>query len=376
MCAATRPAGFHSSPAATPEQLHRRNVEDGLVADPAQFAAAARLTDLRARLMAAKPSRDGLARTLRLQRRRDPVRGLYLWGGVGAGKTYLMDLFHQSLPFVDKRRLHFHRFMRAVHDDLRSLAGRSDPLRRVAQRFARQARVLCFDEFAVSDIGDAMILGELLGGLFAQGVTLVATSNTPPERLYENGLQRRRFLPAIDLLRVHIESLRVAAGEDYRLRVLRRDGAYRLLSEPGAESALGESFRALCHGAIATDERLVVNGRAIVARYCAGDVAWFEFRALCDGPRANDDYIELARLFSTIVLHGVPVFHSNTEDQARRFIALVDELYDRNVKFLISAWAPPGDLYRGALLTNEFARTTSRLHEMQSDVYLRRTHRP
>ena len=376
MRAATGSGGLHSSPAATPEQLHRRNVEGGLVADPAQFAAAARLTDLRARLLAAKPSSNGLARSLRLRRRRDPVRGLYLWGGVGAGKTYLMDLFHRSLPFVDKRRLHFHRFMRGVHDDLRSLAGRTDPLRRVARRFARRARVLCFDEFAVSDIGDAMILGELLDGLFAHGVTLVATSNIPPERLYENGLQRRRFLPAIDLLRVHTESVRVAAGEDYRMRVLRRDGAYQLLSEPGAESALGESFDALCNAQIAADECLVINARPIVARYCAGDLAWFEFSALCDGPRANDDYIELARLFSTIVLHGVPVFHPDTESQARRFIALVDELYDRNVKLLLSAWAPPEQLYRGVLLTSEFERTASRLHEMQSHAYLRRTHRP
>ena len=374
----SRHRSSHLDPAhsATPEELHRGNVERGLVADAAQFAVAERLTDLRARLLAAKPPGNRLHRALGLRRRREPVRGLYLWGGVGRGKTYLMDLFHQSLPFADKRRAHFHRFMRRVHDELRALAGQPDPLLRVADRFANEARVLCFDEFAVSDIGDAMILGELLGGLFARGVTLVATSNTPPDRLYENGLQRRRFLPAIDLIHANTETLQVAAGADYRLRVLRRDGAYRLLDEPHAEAALRESFRALCHAAIAENERLTINGRAIVARYCSEDVAWFEFATLCDGARASDDYIELARLFSTVVLHGVPVFDHAKEDMARRFIALVDEFYDRNVKFLLSAWAPPQRLYRGALLNHEFTRTESRLQEMQSDAYLRRTHRP
>lgn len=371
-----RSSHLDTAESATPEELHRRNVERGLVADAAQFAVAERLTDLRTRLLAAKPPSNRLHRALGFGRRREPVRGLYLWGGVGRGKTYLMDLFHQSLPFADKRRAHFHRFMRRVHDELRALAGQPDPLLRVADRFAREARVLCFDEFAVSDIGDAMILGELLGGLFARGVTLVATSNTPPDRLYENGLQRRRFLPAIDLIHANTDAVQVAAGADYRLRVLRRDGAYRLLDEPDAEAALRESFRALCHAKITENERLTINGRTIIARYCAEDVAWFEFAALCDGARASDDYIELARLFSTVVLHGVPVFDHAKEDLARRFIALVDEFYDRNVKLLLSAWAPPQRLYRGALLNHEFARTESRLQEMQSDAYLRRTHRP
>lgn len=362
---------------ATPEQLHRRNVAGGLVADPSQFALAARLTDLRARLLAAKrPPGAGLARALGIRRRREPVRGLYLWGGVGRGKTYLMDLFHQSLPFADKRRIHFHRFMRQVHDELRELAGQPDPLLHVADRFARRTRVLCIDEFAVSDIGDAMILGELLGGLFGRGVTLVATSNTPPERLYENGLQRRRFLPALDLIRAHTDTVQATTGTDYRLRVLRRDGAYRLLSEPGAETALRESWQALCHSGIKQDERLTINGRTIAARYCAEGVAWFEFAEVCGGARGAGDYIELARLFSTVVLHGVPVFDHGTEDQARRFVILVDEFYDRNVKLLLSAWAPPAALYRGALLTAEFARTASRLQEMQGEAYLRRTHRP
>ena len=359
----------------TPEDVHQRNVENGFLADPGQFALAARLTDLRARLLAERrPVRAG-GGLARLFRRAEPVRGLYLWGGVGRGKTYLLDVFHRSLPFQDKRRLHFHRFMRRVHDDLRTFAGTPNPLRRVADRFAGEARVLSFDEFAVSDIGDAMILGELLAGLFARGVTLVATSNTPPERLYENGLQRRRFLPAIHLLRTHTETVHVAAGTDYRLRVLGRGGMYRLASKPGAEAGLWASFQALCPAGIRENTRLLINDRPIVARYCAEDVAWFDFPAICEGPRGSDDYIELARLFPTVIVVGVPVFGPEREDAARRFIALVDEFYDRNVKLLLSAAAPPDALYRGALLTTEFTRTVSRLREMQGDAYLGRTHR-
>ena len=364
----------------TPEELHRRNVENGLDADAGQFASAGRLTELRARLVAAgRPRRPAWLRALPRRQPRS-VRGLYLWGGVGRGKTYLMDLFHQSLPFADKRRLHFHRFMRLVHDDLRHLAGRPDPMRLVADRFAGQARVLCLDEFAVADIGDAMILGELLGGLFERGVTLVATSNTPPQRLYENGLQRRRFLPAIERIERHTEVVRIDGGVDYRLRVLQREGLYQLLSQPGAEAALRDSFAALsrtsAHTAVLEGRALAINGRPVTARYCAEEVVWFDFPALCEGPRHNDDYIELARLYSTVVVWGVPVFDPAREAEARRFIGLVDELYDRGVKLLVAAEAEPEQLYRGALLRNEFARTASRLREMRGDAYLGRPHRP
>lgn len=367
-----RPANQLPGDTDTPEQVHRRNVENGLAADPSQIAVAARLTDLRARLLAAR-ARAGVAR---LFRRDVPVRGLYLWGGVGRGKTYLLDTFHRSLPFADKRRVHFHRFMRRVHEDLRAFAGKPNPLKRVADRFAGEAGVLSFDEFAVSDIGDAMLLGELLARLFERGVTLVATSNTPPERLYENGLQRRRFLPAIDLIRTHTDTMHMASGTDYRLRVLGRGGMYQLASNAGAEAELRARFRALCNDHVVDGARLRVNGRPILARHCAEDVAWFEFAALCEGPRGSDDYIELARIFSTVVVQGVPVFNADKEDAARRFIALVDEFYDRGVKLLLSAWAPPEALYRGVLLTGEFARTASRLREMQGEAYLARMHRP
>ena len=368
----------HGTPgeSATPEELHRRNVKNGLDADPAQFASAERLTDLRARLVTASAKRGPPWLRALPGRQTRPVRGLYLWGGVGRGKTYLMDLFHHSLPFADKQRLHFHRFMRLVHDDLRRFAGRADPLRIVAGRFARKTRVLCLDELAVADIGDAMILGGLLGNLFERGVTLVATSNTPPQRLYENGLQRRRFLPAIERIERHTDVVHMGGDVDYRLRVLQRDGMYRLLSRAGCEAALRQSFVALSRTSALDGRTLVVNGRALTARHCAEDVVWFDFPALCEGPRHNDDYIELARLYSTVVVFGVPVFNAAKEAQARRFIGLVDELYDRGVKLVVAAEAEPEQLYQGVLLTDEFARTASRLREMRGNAYLGRPHRP
>ena len=358
----------------TPAEAHRRNVQAGLAEDPAQAALAAHLTALQQELLATERTWEAGRRRWRVWRWRAPVvRGLYLWGGVGRGKTYLMDLFHELLPLAAKRRLHFHRFMRLVHDELRRLEGRADPLREAAAGMARETRVLCLDEFHVSDIGDAMILGELLGGLFAAGVTVVATSNTAPSQLYANGLQRRRFLPAIAQIERHMAVVHVAGDADYRLAVLRREGIYRV---GAAADALLASFRALSHGEPTPDAVVIFNGRPIRSRSCAGDVAWFEFAAVCDGPRSNDDYIELARLFSTVLVSGVPVFDAAKEDQARRFIGLVDEFYDRNVKLLLSAAAPPEELYAGNLLGAEFARTNSRLIEMQSPDYLRRSHRP
>ena len=354
----------------TPAEAHARNVLRGLNDDPVQAALAERLTALRSELIAAGEVRNGL---VRLFRRRAPVRGLYLWGGVGRGKTYLLDLFHESLPFEDKSRLHFHRFMQRVHGDLKGLAGRSDPLEIVAERFADEARVLCFDEFFVSDIGDAMILAGLLRGLFERGVTMVATSNIAPSRLYENGLQRRRFRPAIGLIERHTAVVEVGGDTDYRLQVLRRDGLYRT---DGDRDALHRSFLALIHAKPVENHALAVNDRPIVARYWAEDVVWFDFAAICDGPRSADDYIELARIFATVVVDGVPVFDSGKEDQARRFISLIDEFYDRNVKMLLAAAAPLSALYQGERLTAEFERTRSRITEMQGDEYLHRTHRP
>ncbi|MXY58141.1 MAG: AFG1 family ATPase [Gammaproteobacteria bacterium] len=365
-----------TSPALTPAEAHCRNVRNGFAADPAQFALASRLTELRDRLTASDEG-SRVEQWLRRAFRRPPetVSGLYLWGDVGRGKTYLMDLFHETLPVVRKRRFHFHRFMQRVHADLRALEGRTDPLKTVAEGFAADARVLCFDEFFVSDIGDAMILGELLKHLFEHQVTLVATSNVAPAKLYENGLQRRRFLPAIDLIQRHTDVVHVGGETDYRLRVFKRGDVYRT---DGRTTDLLDSFRALCHADPAEDEDLIINDRPIRARYCAEDAVWFDFDALCRGPRSQNDYIELARLFSTVVVDGVPLFNAEAESEnaARRFISLVDEFYDRNVKVLFSAAAPVDALYGGSLLTMEFERTRSRIVEMQSDAYLRRMHRP
>jgi len=363
----------------TPEETHRENVRNGFTADPSQFAIAGRLTELRRCLIEAQDGRGIGTRLERLFRRtRDPVEGLYLWGGVGRGKTYLMDVFHDSLPFDGKRRLHFHRFMQRVHGELRGLTGRRNPLETVAERFAGESRVLCFDEFYVSDIGDAMILGELLAGLFRRGVCLVATSNVAPDDLYENGLQRRRFLPAIDLIKRHTAVVHADGEVDYRLRMLQRTDVYRT---DGDTQALRASFEALCHTRPLVDQELLVNDRPIRARYTAEDAVWFDFEAICEGPRSQNDYIELARLFSTVVVNGIPEFDSgddsgDSENAARRFISLVDEFYDRNVKVLFAAAAPVEGLYRGSRLAMEFARTESRINEMQGDAYLHRMHRP
>jgi cell division protein ZapE len=352
----------------------------GFVDDPAQRVVVRRLTALTDALAARDARRVGRLQSWwrRLSDRPlQPVRGIYLWGGVGRGKTFLMDLFFESLPFPDKLRLHFHRFMQRVHRDLTRYSGIASPLEAVAEDIATEARVLCFDEFHVSDIGDAMILGELFRALFRRGVTLVATSNQAPKELYPNGLQRGRFLPAIALLETHTDVVHLDSAVDYRLRVLERAEIYHYPLDAAADQSLSASFRALAPdgAAIQSDTALEVEGRLIRCRKNADDVAWFDFPALCDGPRSQADYIELAREYHAVLVSGVPVFSRAMEDQARRFISLVDEFYDRNVKLILSAAAPVDELYQGERLTFEFARTRSRLLEMQSHAYLERTHR-
>lgn len=362
----------------TPQQLYQRSLaQQGMTPDPAQEQAVAALDDLQQRLLAEPPRKSLLERLLPgLRRQRlEPVRGLYMWGGVGRGKTWLMDLFYESLPFEAKLRVHFHRFMRRVHQDLRSLAGQRNPLLGVADRFAADARVLCFDEFFVSDITDAMILGELLDALFARGVTLVATSNIPPRELYKDGLQRRRFLPAIDLLERHTEVLNVDGGTDYRLRSLERAEIYHTPLDAAADISLAASFDSLAPGVASEGEVLEIEGRPIRSRRLADDVVWFDFAALCAGPRSQNDYIELAREFHAVLLSDVPQFTARIEDQARRFISLVDEFYDRGVKLILSAAVPLEELYAGERLRFEFERTRSRLLEMQSREYLAQHHR-
>ena len=303
------------------------------------------------------------------------IKGLYFWGGVGRGKTWLVDTFHDSLPFDDKMRTHFHRFMQRVHKELEVHKGQKNPLTQVAAKLAGEARVICLDEFFVKDITDAMILGNLLDALFAQGVVLVTTSNIVPDELYKNGLQRDRFLPAIDLLNRHCEVVNVDAGIDYRMRTLTREEVFHTPPGDSADEALQESFVHLA-GEPGEEETLRINGRALKARRCHEGVVWFDFKTLCDGPRSQNDYIELSRQYHSVLISNVPVMGAAIEDQARRFINLVDEFYDRAVKLVMSAEAEPESLYSGGELAFEFERTVSRLQEMQSSEYLALTHKP
>ncbi len=366
--------------ARTLREIYQRQIlERGFRADPAQLAIVGRLEALRSQLIAAQRASGSLGgRLLRAIGRRHapaPPRGLYLWGPVGRGKTWLMDLFFQSLPFPERRRRHFHRFMHDVHAQLKSLRDVEAPLETVAERLAAEVRVLCFDELFVTDIADAMILAGLFGGLFRRGVTLVATSNVPPGDLYRDGLQRQRFLPAIELIEQHVEVVPAGGDRDYRLRRLTQAGTYLPSGDADTPERLRALFADLSDHADASGGTVEIEGRPIpVVRQSEG-AAWFEFEALCAGPRSQDDYIEIARTYQSVVVADVPVMDTLREDPARRFIALIDELYDRCVKLVISAAAPPAQLYRGERLRLEFQRTASRLTEMQSEDYLARHHR-
>lgn len=306
-----------------------------------------------------------------------PVRGLYMWGGVGRGKTWLMDLFFRAIPGDRKLRLHFHRFMLRVHQELTELQGQSDPLEIIADRFKAQTDILCFDEFFVSDITDAMLLGTLMEALFARGIALVATSNIPPDDLYRNGLQRARFLPAIELIKRHCDIMNVDAGIDYRLRTL--TSAHLWMQPLNDETAreMERMFVALA-GVARDDEKPVldVNHRPLPTLGVAEGVVAMDFHTLCGEARSQHDYIELSRRFHSVLLYNVPVMLNRTEDQARRFLALVDEFYERHVKLVVAAEASLFEIYQGERLKFEYQRCLSRLQEMQSEEYLRLEHLP
>jgi cell division protein ZapE len=343
--------------------------------DVAQETVVDLLDDLRQRLHEHRPQR-GISRFFR--RADSPsdgnVRGAYLWGGVGRGKTFLMDLFFESLAVENKKRIHFHRMLRDVHERMQALGNVEDPLDKVADDIARNTTVLCFDEFFVSDIGDAMILGRLLAALFERGVTLVATSNSHPDDLYKGGLQRQQFIPAIERLKEHTDIVHIGGGVDYRLRLLQQAGTYLTPNDDDARSRLQHFFDDSASSDITADALLDVNGREIRAKLCAKGIAWFEFNDICDGPRSQNDYIEIARWYPTVIVSGIPKLGPDLENQARRLIALVDEFYDRRVKLILSAAAPVDALYAGEHLDFEFERTVSRLIEMQSTDYLAAPH--
>ena len=361
--------------AGLPSELYAAGVARGdWQDDPAQRAVLVELDRLHAALGTAQGS-TGLLGRLFGRDEASATRGLYLWGGVGRGKTFLVDLFYDSLDFPQKQRAHFHRFMREIHAQLKAHAGERDPLAAIAKQWRREMRVLVLDEFFVTDIGDAMLLGRLLERLFAEGVTLVTTSNTAPQNLYRDGLQRDRFLPAIAQLREHCVELAADGREDYRLRALTRSPVYRAPLDGDSEAWLAGRWQALAAGAPARNGSIEIEGRRIAVRGRGRGIAWFDFAALCEGPRSTDDYIEVAREFQIVLVGGIPSFDAGNEDAARRFVNLIDELYDRQVTVVCTAAAAPVALYSGQRLAGAFERTASRLIEMQSAEYLASQHK-
>lgn len=366
----------------TPLERYQQDLKrDDFSYDPTQEMAVGHLQrlydDLVATERAPKPSfMQRLGGRLKRQKQ-EPIKGLYFWGGVGRGKTYLMDTFYDSLPFERKTRTHFHRFMQRVHQELKALDGTKNPLVEIGRKYADEARIICFDEFFVTDITDAMILGGLMQELFNNGVSLVATSNIVPDGLYKDGLQRQRFLPAIDMLKRYTEVVNVDGGIDYRLRTLEQAELYHWPLDATADQSLAHSFASLVPDCEAEerDALVGVNGRDIKARRLCEDVAWFDFSALCEGARSQNDYIELGKIYHAVLLSNVPQMGRHNDDAARRFINLVDEFYDSGVKLIISAEVPIHQIYTEGRLNFEIERTQSRLLEMQSHEYLAREHR-
>lgn len=307
---------------------------------------------------------------------RESITGIYFWGGVGRGKTYLVDTFYECLPFENKMRVHFHRFMHRVHEELKTLGGQSDPLKIIAKRFADETCIICFDEFFVSDITDAMILGTLFEELFAHNVTLVATSNIIPDELYRNGLQRERFLPAIKLINLHCDIVNVDSGVDYRLRTLEQAEIFHYPLDQQASENLNHYFKQLSVEVGSQNKIIEINNRELATVQESDGVVHFEFATLCESARSQSDYMELSRIYHTVLLANVTQMNAENDDAARRFIALVDEFYERNVKLIMSAEVPLEDLYSDGRLMFEFKRCLSRLLEMQSHDYLASEHLP
>lgn len=303
-----------------------------------------------------------------------PIRGIYLWGGVGRGKTFLMDIFYQCLPIESKRRVHFHRLMNEVHQSLRLLEGVEYPLQQVAIELSKNTKVLCLDEFVIIDIADAMIMSGLLEALFAEGVVLVTTSNNLPQDLYHDGLQRARFLPAIDLIIKHCDVVNLDGTHDYRLQGLQQTHLYMV---PHSPIVLDEINGYLAEHVTPYQSRataISINDRNLQFQFCAEDTIWFNFDQLCKTNRSQSDYLELARMFNTIILTDIELMSSQSDDVARRFVLLIDVLYDHHVVLICSASASPWELYQGKRLAFEFDRTASRLIEMRSQQYLAQAH--
>jgi len=349
------------------ERFQQALSERGYQADAAQLAAAERLQRLADDLEHFRIVRSNVLK--RVVFRPEVPRGVWLHGGVGRGKSFIMDCFFEAVSIRRKGRLHFHEFMRGVHRELRDLRSVADPLDEVARRVARRYRLICFDEFHLSDIADALILERLLVGLFSNGVTFVMTSNYAPDGLYPDGLHRESVLPAIELLKERLDVVAVDGGADYRRLTLGGLETYLTPLGPAADAALEKAFNGLATGSD-EDPLLRIEKREIEARRRAGGVVWFEFSTLCQGPRSQNDYLEIANQFHTVILSGVPQMGAGMSSEARRFTWLVDILYDQRVKLVMSAAVGPNDLYLAGAMAGEFLRTASRLTEMQSPDYL------
>jgi len=362
----------------TPLTLYQAALASGQYSpDDAQLNAVTLLDDLFHRLVLAEQPKSLWDKfKVRLNGPSEPIQGLYFWGGVGRGKTWLMDLFFDHLPIQRKMRLHFHRFMHQLHEQLTAYKGQRDPLIKIADELAAETRVICFDEFFVSDITDAMLLGGLFEALFARGVCLVSTSNIPPHRLYWNGLQRERFVPAIRLIERYTQVVNVDGGIDYRLRTLEKAEIFHSPLDEAARLNLNRSFDLLATEEKTPGSEIEVEHRRIQTVRCAEGVVWFEFAQICETARSHSDYIEISRCFHTVMVSDVPQLHARDEAAARRFISLVDEFYERNVKLMLTAEVELASIYCGQLLAFEYQRTLSRLQEMQSHDYLAREHLP
>ncbi len=370
------PRGKAKIGAMTPIQRYQQDIDDDLIQpDAAQRQAVEMLDVIYSKLInPPKQKKSFFKHLLNKDQTLKPEPGLYMWGGVGRGKTYLMDLFFDSLPFKQKKRVHFHRFMQGIQDELKDMRDLQNPLDIIAEKSAKDIRVLCLDEFQVHDIADAMILAGLLQALFDRGVSLITTSNTQPDLLYNDGLQRDRFLPAIDLLKTHTTILNVDGGNDYRLRALNQAQTWLCPPDEDSDQELKQYFEQLSTTAHTTED-LIIFQRPIPVILRSQGIAWFEFNALCDGPRGQADYIELSRIFHTIQISNIPVMTWEQDDKARRFIELIDEFYDRHVNLIASADAQPAELYQGERLSAMFERTSSRLLEMQSEEYMALEHK-
>ncbi|SMF31737.1 cell division protein ZapE [Pseudogulbenkiania subflava] len=346
--------------------------KDGFIHDPVQETAVGLLDTLWQQLVDFKAKRNRfLGRSLRSP---EVPQGLYFWGGVGRGKSFLMDAFFTCVPYRRKRRVHFHHFMAEVHNQLRSLSKETDPLVTVAARIAQATRLLCFDEFHVSDIADAMILSRLLSELFRHGVIMVLTSNYPPDQLYPNGLQRNNFLPAIELLKQHLTVFNLDGGNDYRLRELTREPLFMVPAGADSDARMEAMFDRLTAGAQESPHQIEIQGRKLMVKRHAPGVIWFDFATLCGGPRSQTDYLDIAGGYHTVFVSGIPKLSANDASPARRLTWLVDVFYDHRVKLVASCAVDIDDIYTEGVQASEFFRTASRLTEMQSSSYLELPH--